>query len=71
MFFCFGENENVTQSIGKGDTIADAIRDWAYNTYWHEIETEFNTYNPTIIEGTPLNVNLTVPDPLPIIEIYS
>lgn len=71
MFFCIGENENVNQAVGRGDTVADAIRDWAYNTYWREIEQEFNIYNPTIVDGNPLNVELTVPEPLPIITIYS
>lgn len=70
MFFCIGENENTAERIGRGDTVADAIRDWAYNTYWNEIEAEFNHYAPTIVDGKIINVRLEVPEPVPIIAVF-
>lgn len=70
MFFCIGENEYTSESIGRGDTIADAIKDWAYNTHWNEIETEFNHYNPTVVDGKTINVRLEVPEPVPIVAVF-
>lgn len=70
MFFCIGENEYTSEAIGKGDTIADAIKDWAYNSHWNEIETEFNHYAPTIVEGKTIKVNLEVPEPVPIVAVF-
>lgn len=69
MFICFGDNENTLESVGQGETVEKAIKSWAYNADWRDIEAEFNNYTPTIIEGKPVNVSITIPEPVPVITI--
>ncbi len=71
MFICIGENENIAESIGHGETVAQAIKAWAYNDDWRDIEQEFANYEPTIIEGKPVNVSITIPEPVPVITIHN
>lgn len=65
MFFCFGENEYKSEAMGSGETAAEAIKDWAYNTDWPSIRAEFNHYAPAVFEGKVVKVAVEVPDPIP------
>ena len=38
MFFCIGENDNSAEHCGHGETVEDAIKAWAYNDDWRDIE---------------------------------
>lgn len=64
MFFCIGENQSVSCSSGKGQTVADAIKDWAYTVQWNEIADEFNQYDPVVIAGDELVLEIEFPEPI-------
>lgn len=55
MFICIGENENQDHTAGIGDTLEEAIRDWAYDSEYMQ---EFVRYNPNIFEGKALKVKV-------------
>lgn len=63
MFFCIGENQIESCSVGQGETLAQAIKDWAYTSMWHEILEEFHSYNPAVIEGIALDLEIEFPEP--------
>ncbi len=61
MFFCVGENKYSACSIGVGDTIEQAIGDWAANdmvSEASEFAAEFEQYEPIIIEGRELKIEM-------------
>lgn len=62
MFYCFGETQTAANVMGKGETIEAAICDWANEIDLHLAAAEFNTWQPTVIEGDKLIVvfNTTV-----------
>ena len=63
MFFCIGENQVKSCSKGRGETVAQAIKAWAYAETWGEVIEEFNNYSPTVVEGTELGLEIEVPEP--------
>ena len=65
MFSCIGENSSESYSIGEGETIENAISNWATSSdNWGDIIKEFKWYNPTIIHGQKLNIELECPPPI-------
>lgn len=59
MFICIGGNDTSSKEYGVGDTIENAVREWASSgTYYIQ---EYNEYNPAIYEvGNPLEVELRI-----------
>lgn len=55
MFYCIGENTFDIIAMGAGPSIKLAVADWASTD---DIYSEFEEYNPTIIEGNLINVKL-------------
>lgn len=65
MFFCIGENSSENYSLGKGETIEEAISNWSTSRdIWGDILDEFNRYDPVIIQGQELNIELECPPPI-------
>ena len=65
MFFCIGENNCVVHAVGTGETIETAISTWSTSRdIWADIVEEFNRYNPTILQGQKLNIELECPPPV-------
>lgn len=65
MFFCIGENCHSDYSIGEGETVEKAISSWSTSgNIWGDILDEFNRYDPSIIQGKKLNVELECPPPI-------
>lgn len=66
MFFCIGENNCVVHGVGMGETIETAISNWATSSHgiWADIIEEFNRYDPTILQGQKLNIELECPPPI-------
>ena len=65
MFFCIGENSNESYSIGEGETIENAISNWATSSdIWGDIIEEFKRYDPIIIHGLKLDIELECPPPI-------
>jgi hypothetical protein len=55
MFYCIGENDQKTQSVGKGETIEIAISAWASAD--NTIE-EFERWRPDTFSGVPIEVSI-------------
>lgn len=65
MFFCIGESSSENYSLGKGETIEEAISNWSTSrNIWGDILDEFNRYDPVIIQGQELNIELECPPPI-------
>ena len=72
MFFCIGENSKAPYSIGEGETIENAIYNWSSlcgnwsspRDNWGGIIAEFKRYDPTIIQGLELDLELECPPPI-------
>ena len=65
MFFCIGENGSGAYVIGGGDTIEKAISSWAASRdNWGNTVEEFKRYDPVIIQGLVLGVELECPPPI-------
>ena len=65
MFFCIGENSSEPYSIGEGETIENAISNWSTSSgIWGDIIEEFKGYNPTIVQGLKLDIELECPPPI-------
>lgn len=60
MFYCIGESGSVANSFGKGETIEAAIRDWASSPDDLDIIEEFKCYQPSIINGELIDVEMNV-----------
>lgn len=58
MFYCIGENDSINGAIGIGQTIQDAIINWASTADILDAITEFKQCNPRIIEGTEIEVSV-------------
>lgn len=70
MFICIGENYDKTEAVGTGETVEEAIKNWAYNADWHDIVAEFNCYEPTVIEGKSIDISIKIPEPVPVNTIH-
>ena len=65
MFFCIGENGSESCSIGEGETIEKALSNWSTSRdIWGDIIEEFKLYDPIIIHGLKLDVELECPPPI-------
>ena len=65
MFFCIGENRSKSYSIGEGETIENAVSNWSTSRcIWGDIIQEFKGYNPAIIQGQYLFIELECPPPI-------
>ena len=58
MFFCIGENTMRTSYTGSGESVEAAIKDWATSDDIEDIREEFDKYNPTVVNGTELNIEI-------------
>ena len=63
MFFCIGENQVASRSTGKGQTVAEAIRNWSSACGWSDIVNEFNQYYPTVISGDEIQLEIEFSEP--------
>ena len=57
MFFCIGENRSKSYSIGEGETIENAVSNWSTSRC-------IKGYNPVIIQGQYLFIELECPPPI-------
>ena len=65
MFFCIGENNCVGQAVGMGETIETAISTWSTSRgIWADIIEEFKMYDPIIVHGQKLDIELECPPPI-------
>ena len=65
MFFCIGENNSKSYSMGEGETIENAISNWSTSRgIWGDIIEEFKRYDPIIIHGVKLDIVLECPPPI-------
>ena len=64
MFYCTGENDEVSCSRGVGTSELDAIKNWSTHEDWDSICEEFNQYAPTIIEGRAIEITIEIPPPI-------
>ncbi len=66
MFYCVGENQHSSCSIGMGHTIEEAVNNWAIHDMDRDTSDfidEFQTYNPTVIEGRELKIQMNYQAP--------
>lgn len=65
MFFCIGENDSAAYAVGEGETIETAMYNWSTSHgIWGDIIEEFKRYDPTIIHGLKLDIELECPPPI-------
>ena len=65
MFFCIGENDGGEHAVGEGETIEKAISNWSMSRdNWGGIIQEFKRYDPVIIQGLQLSIELKCPPPI-------
>ena len=65
MFLCIGVNNSETYSMGSGETIEEAISNWStLSGNWGSIIEEFNRYDPVVVQGQKIDVELECPPPI-------
>lgn len=60
MYICFGENEEFTVSVGRGTTTHEAISNWCKKAGILEYMQEYQKWEPTIIEGEEIQIDLGI-----------
>ena len=58
MFYVIGENNRTDNAFGEGETIEDAINDWATAGNTAGAIEEFNEYSPRVIRGEQIAIKL-------------
>ena len=57
MFYCVGENHDSSRAVGRGETMEQAIRNWASGS-GDDVFDEFDRWNPDTFIGQPINVTV-------------
>ena len=58
MFYVIGENNHSSFATGEGETIEDAICNWASCTGMAGAIDEFNDYLPKVVQGKQVAIKM-------------
>jgi len=58
MFFVIGENNYSEKAFGEGETLEEAINDWATSGYTSGAIEEFNDHQPRVIRGEKVTIKI-------------